>query len=132
MIQKASGVLYRATRQQAYFKDVRILIPESWDNVQANISTWETFSVRFCCNQIFCSVYRIINLNFLKIYRKPTFKSPFPVPLLKTSLIQFSREDAVSRESKHKLRDHNLLFTDYIMVVFCSLSDIYTSRLIIF
>ena len=54
MIAKASGVLYRATQQQAYFKDVRILIPESWDNVQANISTWETFNVKlkFKCKSL--------------------------------------------------------------------------------
>ncbi|XP_057365309.1 calcium-activated chloride channel regulator 1-like [Daphnia carinata] len=44
MIRRASSVLYRATKKRAYFKDVRILIPESWSNVQSNISTWETYS----------------------------------------------------------------------------------------
>jgi len=47
MIRKASSVLYRATRQKAYIQDVRILIPESWNNIQSNISTWETFNVSF-------------------------------------------------------------------------------------
>ena len=45
MIREASNVLYRATRNRAYFKDVRILVPDTWKNISANISTWETFSV---------------------------------------------------------------------------------------
>ena len=45
MIRRASSVLYRATKKRAYFKDVRILVPESWSNIRANLSTWETYSV---------------------------------------------------------------------------------------
>jgi hypothetical protein len=45
MIRRASSVLYRATEKRAYFKDVRILVPESWSNIRANLSTWETYSV---------------------------------------------------------------------------------------
>lgn len=45
MIRRASSVLYRATKKRAYFKDVRILVPESWSNVRSNLSTWETYSV---------------------------------------------------------------------------------------
>lgn len=44
MIRRASSVLYRATKKRAYFKDVRILVPESWSNVRSNLSTWETYS----------------------------------------------------------------------------------------
>ncbi|XP_046656009.1 calcium-activated chloride channel regulator 4A-like [Daphnia pulicaria] len=44
MIRRASSVLYRATEKRAYFKDVRILVPESWSNIRANLSTWETYS----------------------------------------------------------------------------------------
>lgn len=45
MIRRASSVLYRATKYRAYIKDVRILVPESWSNIRANVSTWETYSV---------------------------------------------------------------------------------------
>ena len=45
MITRASRVLFHATEKRAYFKDVRILIPDSWDNVPANITTWETYNV---------------------------------------------------------------------------------------
>ena len=45
MIRRASSVLYRATKKRAYFKDVRILVPESWSNIRANLSSWETYSV---------------------------------------------------------------------------------------
>ena len=47
MITKASRVLYRATEKRAYFKDVRILIPETWRNIPANVSTWESYIVIF-------------------------------------------------------------------------------------
>lgn len=46
MITRASRVLHRATEKRAFFKDVRILIPEFWDRVRANESSWETFNVR--------------------------------------------------------------------------------------
>ena len=45
IIRGASSVLYRATGNRAYFKDVRILVPESWSKITANASTWETYSV---------------------------------------------------------------------------------------
>ena len=46
MVQEASAVLSFATRNYAFFyKDIRILIPESWDHIQANSSTWETWQV---------------------------------------------------------------------------------------
>ncbi|KAI9559824.1 hypothetical protein GHT06_013831 [Daphnia sinensis] len=44
MIIEASPVLYVATGDRAYFKSVRILIPNSWKDVQgATASSWETF-----------------------------------------------------------------------------------------
>jgi calcium-activated chloride channel regulator 3/4 len=46
MITKASSILYVATRNRAYFKSVRILVPKEWDNVQAAFNTWETYTVR--------------------------------------------------------------------------------------
>ena len=52
MIRKASNVLYRATQNRAYFKDVRILVPETWKNIPANVSTWETFSVSIYVSQL--------------------------------------------------------------------------------
>ena len=47
MITRGSKVLFHATEKRAYFKDVRILIPDSWDNVPANITTWETYNVYY-------------------------------------------------------------------------------------
>uniref|UniRef100_A0A0P6FLQ1 Calcium-activated chloride channel regulator 4, 30 kDa form n=1 Tax=Daphnia magna TaxID=35525 RepID=A0A0P6FLQ1_9CRUS len=43
MILDASPVLYVATGDRAYFKSVLILIPQSWKDVEANASSWETF-----------------------------------------------------------------------------------------
>ncbi|KAK4030134.1 Uncharacterized protein APZ42_033003 [Daphnia magna] len=43
MVEDASPVLYVATGDRAYFKSVRILIPNSWKDVEANVSSWETF-----------------------------------------------------------------------------------------
>ncbi|XP_057365310.1 calcium-activated chloride channel regulator 4-like [Daphnia carinata] len=43
MILEASPVLYKATIDRAYFKRVQILIPQSWKNVNATTSSWETF-----------------------------------------------------------------------------------------
>ncbi|XP_057365305.1 calcium-activated chloride channel regulator 4-like [Daphnia carinata] len=43
MILEASPVLYVATGDRAYFKRVQILIPQSWTNVNATASSWETF-----------------------------------------------------------------------------------------
>ena len=45
MITKASSVVYVATRNRAYFKSVRILVPKEWDNIQAAFNTWETYTV---------------------------------------------------------------------------------------
>ena len=45
VVGRASTVLYRATRERAYFRSVHILIPQTWDRVNANVSTWETFNV---------------------------------------------------------------------------------------
>lgn len=45
MIRRASAVLFEATKKRAYFKKVHILIPDTWNQIQANISTWETYSV---------------------------------------------------------------------------------------
>ena len=46
MITKASRVLFQATEKRAYYKDVRILIPETWDNITPDAPvTWETFDV---------------------------------------------------------------------------------------
>jgi len=45
MVLEASPVLYKATQDRAYFSSVRILVPESWTHVEANISSWETFEV---------------------------------------------------------------------------------------
>lgn len=46
MMLEASYALYRATEDRAYFRSVHILIPESWDHIEANLSSWETFKVR--------------------------------------------------------------------------------------
>ncbi|KAI9559825.1 hypothetical protein GHT06_013832 [Daphnia sinensis] len=43
MVSQASPVLYVATYDRAYFKRVQILIPQSWKDVQATASSWETF-----------------------------------------------------------------------------------------
>ncbi|KAI9556636.1 hypothetical protein GHT06_016426 [Daphnia sinensis] len=43
IITEASADLYTATRQRSYIESVRILIPQTWVNVAANVSTWETF-----------------------------------------------------------------------------------------
>ena len=67
MIRKASSVLYRATRQKAYIRDVRILIPESWNNIQSNISTWETFNVSF--KSLYVSVLNLYTFRFNLTYK---------------------------------------------------------------
>jgi hypothetical protein len=46
MILAASPVLYMATENRAYFQSVRILVPPTWTNIKAELSTWETFDVR--------------------------------------------------------------------------------------
>ena len=40
-------MLYKATENRAYFKSVHILIPDSWNHLEASLSTWETFEVCF-------------------------------------------------------------------------------------
>jgi len=46
MVRGASTLLFSATEKRAYFKEVRILVPDSWDNIQTNANvTWETFNV---------------------------------------------------------------------------------------
>ena len=45
MIRQASPVLYKATRDRAYFRRVHILVPESWNHIEANITSWEIFEV---------------------------------------------------------------------------------------
>ncbi len=47
MIRNASKVLFHATRNRAYFKDVSILVPSSWTNVRASPSTWELYGVSY-------------------------------------------------------------------------------------
>lgn len=47
MISEASPVLYKATYDRAYFRTVRILVPDSWTHVEANASSWETLEVIF-------------------------------------------------------------------------------------
>ena len=42
---EASTDLYTATRNRSYIESVRILIPQTWENVTANASTWENFQV---------------------------------------------------------------------------------------
>jgi calcium-activated chloride channel regulator 4 len=50
LITEASAVLYEATRHRSYIESVRILIPQTWENVtMANSSTWENFQV---CNSL--------------------------------------------------------------------------------
>lgn len=47
MVTKASGVLFEATKRRAYFKDVRILIPDKWDTIMPDdIVGWEIYEVR--------------------------------------------------------------------------------------
>ncbi|XP_057373377.1 calcium-activated chloride channel regulator 4-like [Daphnia carinata] len=43
IITEASADLYTATRNRSYIKSVQILIPQTWVNITANTSTWETF-----------------------------------------------------------------------------------------
>ena len=43
LLTKASAELYGATRQRAYFKDVTILVPQSWDLDEAEAAVDETF-----------------------------------------------------------------------------------------
>ncbi|KZS12185.1 Calcium-activated chloride channel regulator 2 [Daphnia magna] len=43
IITQASADLYAATRQRSYIQSVQILIPQTWVNITANSSTWETF-----------------------------------------------------------------------------------------
>uniref|UniRef100_A0A0P5N6L4 Calcium-activated chloride channel regulator 4, 30 kDa form n=1 Tax=Daphnia magna TaxID=35525 RepID=A0A0P5N6L4_9CRUS len=43
IITEASADLYAATRQRSYIQSVQILIPQTWVNITANASTWETF-----------------------------------------------------------------------------------------
>lgn len=45
MIRRASSVLFEATKKRAYFRRVQILIPDTWEDIQAKVSTWETYSV---------------------------------------------------------------------------------------
>ena len=45
MIRQASPVLYKATRDRVYFKGVHILIPETWNHIEANLTSWEIFEV---------------------------------------------------------------------------------------
>ncbi len=45
MILEASPVLYKATENRAYFQSVRILVPPTWTDFEADFSTWETFDV---------------------------------------------------------------------------------------
>lgn len=54
MILQASPVLYVATGDRAYFKGVQILIPQSWKDVNATISSWETFEVRIYGHYLSC------------------------------------------------------------------------------
>ncbi len=65
MIRQASSVLYSATRKRAYFKDVRILVPETWINIPSNGSTWETFSVGYLV-----LVLLLVYLNFTLRHNK--------------------------------------------------------------
>ncbi|XP_046645406.1 calcium-activated chloride channel regulator 1-like [Daphnia pulicaria] len=41
LITEASADLYEATRNRSYIESVNILIPQTWENVIANASTWE-------------------------------------------------------------------------------------------
>ena len=45
LITDASSALYIATRKRAYIQSVNILIPQSWNTIEANRSTWENFNV---------------------------------------------------------------------------------------
>ena len=45
MIQQASPVLYKATKDRAYFQSVHILVPASWNHIEANVSSWQIFEV---------------------------------------------------------------------------------------
>ena len=43
LLTKASAELYGATRQRAYFKDVTILVPKTWNLDEAEAAVDETF-----------------------------------------------------------------------------------------
>ena len=43
LLTKASAELYRATRQRAYFKEVTILVPQTWNLDEAQAAVDETF-----------------------------------------------------------------------------------------
>ena len=59
MITDASSALYTATRKRSFIQSVSIVIPQSWQSIEANSSTWESFDVNSQLFKNFISSSRI-------------------------------------------------------------------------
>jgi hypothetical protein len=61
LVTDASSALYIATRKRAFIESVNILIPQTWDSVTANASTWENFYVIKIQNLIYFKNHFLID-----------------------------------------------------------------------
>ena len=87
MLTSASAALYSASRQRSYINAVRILIPDTWRNIPANVTTWEIFSV------IFFKPFSKVKLNEINLLRMRKFKSIGPTRNMETNRTLFNWAD---------------------------------------
>ena len=96
LITDASSALYIATCKRACFQSVNILIPQSWNRIEANSSTWENFNVNVSSFHSIVMTWSNKCMLFFFI-RMRKYRLTCPIGDTELNLIPFSWEDVASQ-----------------------------------